>query len=490
MRWKIVVVNAGIVVILGLLSFVLLVSSLGALSGDAEARRSMVSHALSAANARVGYDALRTQRWLSKHVDDEALRSVFFRGTVSARQEGATALANRLREVASADPSYGQGVPGLVLILDSQGTVLGRDGSALMRGERIVETYPSLRRALEGRETASDVWLSRTRQEQLLVSFAPVLGDTGQVLGVVVFGAVLNDEWLRGVGDQTSGRALLFGVSSRGSLEILARAGQAGALLSGIAAAPQIVEASNGSLRSHRMVLASGEHQHHLVGVAPLEGFDVSSGAVLLAGVQSSESGRIRELILLPIVGVTLLGLTLVLISGVLLGNYLTRPVSELEDGLLAVINGNSTLRFQIEHPDFGGLVFRINSLLNALMGVPEDTTDEEGRSSAVPSSRGFDEALAVDESLVTSTAVDRGLAAELRGLSRADYETRLFDQYVEAKRAVGDPVDEISLEGFAARLRAMEAAMVGKHERQVRYTLEVRDGAVVFVAVPVETEE
>jgi hypothetical protein len=88
-----------------------------------------------------------------------------------------------------------------------------------------------------------------------------------------------------------------------------------------------------------------------------------------------------------------------VIIAGWLLGNYITQPVSELEDGLLAVINGNQTLRFQIEHPELGGLVFRINSLLNALMGVPEDDTDEQGRPSVSPNPQHFQEAESVDES-------------------------------------------------------------------------------------------
>jgi hypothetical protein len=54
-----------------------------------------------------------------------------------------------------------------------------------------------------------------------------------------------------------------------------------------------------------------------------------------------------------------------------------------MEEGLLQIINGKTDLRFEIEHPDLGGLIFRINSLLNALMGVPE--TDEEGRTSTSP---------------------------------------------------------------------------------------------------------
>jgi hypothetical protein len=87
--------------------------------------------------------------------------------------------------------------------------------------------------------------------------------------------------------------------------------------------------------------------------------------------------------VLWPVFAVSVLGLLLVLGGGLFLGNYMSRPISELEEGLLAVINGKTDLRFDIEHADLGGLVFRINSLLNALMGVPE--TDEEGRTSQAP---------------------------------------------------------------------------------------------------------
>ena len=66
-----------------------------------------------------------------------------------------------------------------------------------------------------------------------------------------------------------------------------------------------------------------------------------------------------------------------------MLGNYISQPISEVEEGLLQIINGKTDLRFELEHEELGGLISRINSLLNALMGVPE--TDEEGRTSAAP---------------------------------------------------------------------------------------------------------
>ena len=53
-------------------------------------------------------------------------------------------------------------------------------------------------------------------------------------------------------------------------------------------------------------------------------------------------------------------------------------PDRRLEEGLLAILNGKTDLRFEIEHAELGGLVFRLNSLLNQLMGVQEDDTDDE----------------------------------------------------------------------------------------------------------------
>ena len=52
----------------------------------------------------------------------------------------------------------------------------------------------------------------------------------------------------------------------------------------------------------------------------------------------------------------------------------------------------------EIEHAVLGGVVFRINSLLNQLMGVQEDDTDDEGRPSLAPSTNAFQGALEVDQ--------------------------------------------------------------------------------------------
>jgi hypothetical protein len=186
-----------------------------------------------------------------------------------------------------------------------------------------------------------------------------------------------------------------------------------------------------------------------------------------------------------PVAAISGLGLLLVVVGGFLLGNYISAPVAELEDALLAIINGNQELRIELEHAELGGLVFRINSLLNALMGVPEDTTDDQGRPSKAPSAHDFTEALAVDESSVTNQNADPAVAQAL-SLEPADqYYSRLLNEYIAAKRQLGDPVDHITPAAFRQRIEASEQEVQAKHGRPVRYQVQLRGGAVVLIAVP-----
>src|ERR1700742_1412528 len=117
-----------------------------------------------------------------------------------------------------------------------------------------------------------------------------------------------------------------------------------------------------------------------LVSSSPLTAFGEGQRALLVAAAPASLIQDPTALVLLPVFGALALGLVLVVVAGVLLGNYITRPINMLEEGLLAILNGQTDKRFELDHPELGGLAFRIDQLLNQLMGVEEDTTDAEGR--------------------------------------------------------------------------------------------------------------
>lgn len=391
MRWKIIVVNATIVALVAVLSYVLLATSLRGVLADPNERRRELEQALRAADAQLALDALRLERWLEANSTSESVKAIFSLATPAARSEAATAEANRLRDAAVGEPAFAKMAPSLVAFVDDQGVGIGRNGSALMRGDNLAQAYPSLAAALKSGKTGSAVWISRERQEQLLASFAPLRNDAGAVVGALVVGTPLNDERLSRTSDLTSGYALIFEVVTDQGAEVVAKNGRVSAELVNAAKSPAVAAAANAAIASRGLVKADGEFGGYVLGAMPLDDYGDQQNAVLVAAVPALMVESLSGL-LWPIFAVGVLGLVLVGVGGVLLGNYISQPVSELEDGLLAIINGNSELRFQIEHDELGGLVFRINSLLNALMGVPEDNTDSQGRPSTAPSVKGFNE--------------------------------------------------------------------------------------------------
>ena len=225
MRWKIIIANAGIVLIVGLLAFSLLSTSLTDLVSNPTNRKAAAAQSARSANARLALDAVQLERWLAERVRAQNVRDVFAVGTAQARQESATLQASRIRDDAVQAAALSGLAPTLVLIIDEQGVALGRNGSALMRGEKISGVYPSLAQSLATGNTVSDLWINRERQEQMFVSVAPVRGDQGAILGAVVVGVPLNDERFQRISDLTSGAGLMFSVVRDNGLDVIARGG-------------------------------------------------------------------------------------------------------------------------------------------------------------------------------------------------------------------------------------------------------------------------
>jgi hypothetical protein len=217
-----------------------------------------------------------------------------------------------------------------------------------------------------------------------LASYAPVRGDDGSVVGAIVIGTPLNDERLSRTSDLTSGRAIAVSVAAAGGkqLEIISKSDQASGDLLNLVQSPIVAEAAAATLGSGGLSVLTQASKDYVVGAAPLEGYGAGNTAAIIAAVPASLVPSMTTL-LWPVFAVGGLGILLVIAGGVILGNYISQPIAEMEEGLLQIMNGKTDLRFQLEHEDLGGLIFRINSLLNALMGVPE--TDEEGRTSAAP---------------------------------------------------------------------------------------------------------
>ena len=178
-------------------------------------------------------------------------------------------------------------------------------------------------------------------------------------------------------------------------------------------------------------------------------------------------------------------GIVLVIVAGLLLGNYITRPINMLEEGLLAILNGQADKRFELDHAELGGLAFRIDQLLNQLMGVEEDNTDAEGRPSRSPNAANFNDAFAVDDKRAAEGSVDPQAAQALAAEPGAQYYGRIYREYIAAKREISEPTEHITEQAFVARIQGMEQEASAKSGRPVRYQVQSRDRKVVLVEVP-----
>jgi len=370
MRWKIILVNGGVVLVISLLTFFLLRTSLESVVANQGEQRRDLSRALRAAGSQLTLDSLRVERWLDRQTATSSVGSVFGGGTASTRSDAATAEANRIRDRAVADEAFAKMAPSLVLFVDSEGVGVGRNGSELMRGDRVAAAYPELLKAIQSGHTGSDLWVNPQRQEQMLVAYAPVRGTEGQVVGAVILGTPLNDERLKRTSEITSGRELALVVGESTS-PLAVGAGERAGFTS-----PPVVDSIQAARRGN-LVYATALVAGKIYAAAPLEGY--GQRAVLVGALPASRVASVDAL-LWPVFAVGALGLLLVAVGGALLGNYISRPVAEIEEGLLLIMNGQQDLRFDLEHEELGGLTSRINALLNTLLGVAEAESAPDNR--------------------------------------------------------------------------------------------------------------
>jgi hypothetical protein len=484
MRNKIILVNAIIVLIVGLLSWVLVRSSLNAAAENSAQVSDDAKHGVLGASSRLQLDALKTERWLSIRSAEPATLDAVNRGTTNAQQEAATA---RCDAVASAAKGAFESAPSLVVMVDANGKTIGRNGSTLMRGENLGAVYPDLKEALTSGHSGSDVWANATRNDQYLASYAPFRDAQGVVVGAIVLGTTLNDELSR-VSDATTGRALVLVDGSGADLKVVSHSTASNeGLESAIASTAK--DSIKGVIASgHPSAIESGDV---VIATAPLE--QVGNGKhVAIAGAVPEALIENASSLANPVLGVMALGIVLVIVAGWLLGNYISRPINLLEEGLLMILNGQGDKRFELEHPDLGGLAFRIDQLLNQLMGVEEDPTDEEGRVSKSPSQASVTEAMSVDDKRAAQDrggpgdpSTDAAAADRLAREPAGAYYARIYREYIAAKKSLGEATDHITEQAFETRIQGMEQEATAKHGKPVRYEVRAGEKEVVLLAIP-----
>lgn len=371
MHWKIVLVFSLIVVLVGGTARLLLGSAAAAQPAPSAAAL-VLSRNVHTALLQFARDQQSAEAWLAEQSTQPAVVSVFARGTSAARSAAATEVANHLVLTAAA-LARGQWSHGasLVVLVDERGVVLGRNGGSLMRGESLATPYPILESWLASGRGGSAIWVSAERQEQFVVSMVPVRNADGRVVGGLVLGWPVNDELLANTSALTSGGRLLMLERTGDERRQLAvhqiPTGRTLDLLLSGAESPGVAAAQpSGMTRELRVVRGANST---LCGGSAIDSLHLELWSCVTERALTPPMGSGLGLSVL-------VGLLLTAVAGVSVGNYIMRPISALEDGLLQVINGAHELRFELAHAELGGLVSRINSVLDALTGPAEPSAD------------------------------------------------------------------------------------------------------------------
>ena len=481
MRIKIVAVNALIVVIVGVLSFLLVRSALSTATSNKNQLAAEAQNDVNGAAGRFQLDGLRAERWLAAAAVEPANGDALSKATQAARGDAATKRCDDLVSHMKNAPLFERNVPTLVALVDVSGRIVGRNNSNLSRGDDLASIYPGLKSTLATGQSGSAVWSER---DPYLASYVAMRDEQGKIIGALVIGRPLNDTLSRVSEATINGRPLVLAVPKANAFEVVAHSAQQ---------LPALDESIRGA--SKEMLKDALSHQQSdvvrdgdfLVAASPLTAFDDAKPAMLVAAAPSSLIQDPSGLALQPILGALAIGLVLVFVAGWLLGNYITRPINMLEEGLLAILNGQTDKRFELDHAELGGLAFRIDQLLNQLMGVEEDTTDEEGRvSSPSASPAAFTDALEVDDKRIGQSAeMDPEAIRRLAAEPAAQYYSRIYREYVAAKKTLGESTDHITEAAFAGRIKSMEEDAAQKYGRPVRYQVHARNKEVVLLAVP-----
>jgi hypothetical protein len=376
------------------------------------------------------------------------------------------------------DPARGRSEPPhIVAVVDETGRVLARDTDPnRMFGEMLTGQVPALPGVLKQGGSRYGVW--KHEDKLLQVGVAAVRNDQGGVVGALVVGYDLSN----GLAKREAallGHDLLFITSTdiySTSTSVDVRDALQEALYS-----PPLESSTKAAIEGKPTLpwsttLGSKEYVGMIAALPMARGVDV--GYVVLAD-------RAKHMALASAVNVilwlTLLGLIGVAIYGIIMANGIMDPIERMEDDILAVINGRTDVRLEVETPELGGLSYRINQLINLFTGVAEE--DEEGR--AVTSSGGWEAVSASGPdpmrpsslSLVTSDDPD---AASLAALAEDEYYGQLFRDYVAAKQSVGEDVSNIPEARFMERIKGNAEHLAAKHgATMVRFKVETIGGQV-----------
>lgn len=490
MRLKIIAGNLLAVLVSGMLAFYLV---------RAQIRTSLGANV---DESIVGQHQLFARSWklsaheLVDHVRDRAgTESVV--GVFSALDEdGRRRRAFEAAQAVAAwcqDPSRGLGGrPDIVAITDGSGKVIARDTDMnRMFGEVLTTRVPALRTVLGAGEATHDAWRFGDENKVLRVAIAPIRSPEGTVIGALLVGydvtsALATEE------SRLLGRDVAFLIEGRVYASSQSLAGSPVTALGRAINGPKrdsLHAAVNGATGSpFRMMLGSDDYVAVFARLPMMRSVPIAY-AVLANRTEAQGLADTANYILLLMA----VAIVVIVAYGFIVSNAILDPLEDIEEGVLAIINGRHDLRIEVEGEEFGGLAYRINQLVNVFMGVSESDeggTSEDGgeawsgldaSGAGVPPTGGKMPA-APPPGGANDPVDDETIAGPLAAEAEDAYYARVYSEYVTAKQANGEDVSSVAQDKFVTRLRGQAASLAQKHGvSSVRFLVHAADGQVAM---------
>jgi hypothetical protein len=483
MRLKIIAGNFLVVLIVGLLSFYIAKGEVE--TGLAAQVESQIVNDSKLLGRSFQLEGITFLEMVVDRAQTEAVKQAFGGLDTDSRRSRAHQAANGISQWLR-DPSRRGLNPDLVVITDETGTVLARDQDPnRLHNTRLAQQIPALRTVLAAGEPAHDVWFKEDEDKVFETAIAAVRNDAGAVIGALLVGYDLSNATAQRAAELL-GRDVAFISDGRvysSSLENSESQGLASYLFSDSqSAATNAALAGTGGGNRWGAQIDGADWVGVTSALPGVTGFQV---AYVVLGNKSEGTSLASSVNI--VLYMSIFGALIVLVYGFIIGSSFLRPLEQIEEGVLSVINGRTDFRLDIESAEFGGLAYRINQLINVFTGVSEE--DEEGRvspSRPPPAANPDWQGSAFDTNASQSPSGgggggggdvidDPALAASLEAEPEDGYLTRVYNEYVQAKTAAGENVANIRQEVFTKRLKGQAGALAKKHGvRMVRFKVEV----------------
>ncbi len=375
MRWKLLVGNLLSVLLVGIVAWVLVGGAAkGALVVDLEPSVRRATDLVAAVHAQDGDQFVDAVEAAARSPE---LAGVFAAPSESEQREAAFRFSEGMtRTIGAQLPRRGRPAE-LVAVLTADGHLLARNSDQrLDNGRDVGREFPAVAAALAApRGRLVRDYIRYGEQGWLEVVIAPIMQNDA-VRGGVMVGYALADSAARADSDR-------IGVA----VGFLVRDGE-GCTVQSLSVGQQREKEQlrawcggnlQTALRSRQKISLTLGDESYLAMVVPMPGVHTAGnvGAIVMSSVTAAQ--RPASDVAFPILALTLVGVLLVVLYNLFVAQYLEKPIEQIEDGLLKVINGDREHRINVEHPELGGIVYRVNQLIAELTGAEEGDGGSSG---------------------------------------------------------------------------------------------------------------